>query len=117
MFITDSDDISNIDFSKYKNIFFFKTTILFEDDMKVPNLISIKNEECKVTVNSIFLAPKFSEISLSTKIDTLIFNTLYFSDFFIKFEDLIIKNKTVFNSVELDKLFLNKMTKLFKYEK
>ena len=117
LFITESDDISNIDFSKYKNIFFFKTTILIEDDMKVPNLISIKNEECKVTVNSIFLAPKFSEISLSTKIDTLIFNTLYFSDFFIKFEDLIIKNKTVFNSVELDKLFLNKMTKLFKYEK
>ena len=116
LFISESDDISNIDFSKFKNIFFFKTSILIEDDMKVPNLISIKNEECKVTVNSIFLAPKFSEISLSTKIDTLIFNTLYFSDFFIKFEDLIIKNKTVFNSVELSKLFLNKMKKFFKYE-
>ncbi len=116
LFISENDDISNIDFTQYKNIFYFKTLILIEDDMKVPNLISSKNEDCKVTVNSIFLAPKFSEISLSNKIDTLIFNTLYFSDFFIKFEALIRKDKTVFDSHELDKLFISTMKNLFKKE-
>ena len=85
--------------------------------MKIPNLISNKNDQCKVTVNSIFLAPKFSEISLSTKINTLFFNTLYFSDFFIKFEGLIIKDKTVFNSNQLEKLFISKMKQTFKIEK
>ena len=116
LFISENDDINNIDFTQYKNIFYFKTLILIEDDMKVPNLISSKNEDCKVTVNSIFLAPKFSEISLSTKIDTLFFNTLYFSDFFIKFEALIRKDKTVFDSHELDKLFISTMKNLFKKE-
>ena len=116
LFISENDDINNIDFTQYKNIFYFKTLILIEDDMKVPNLISSKNEDCKVTVNSIFLAPKFSEISLSNKIDTLIFNTLYFSDFFIKFEALIRKDKTVFDSHELDKLFISTMKNLFKKE-
>ena len=114
LIISESDDISNIDFLKIKNVFYYKTSILIEDDMKIPNLISNKNEHCKVTVNSIFLAPKFSEISLSTKIDTLVFNTLYFSDFFIKFGDLIIKDKTVFNSNDLEKLFISKMKKTFK---
>ena len=116
LFISENDDINNIDFTQYKNIFYFKTLILIEDDMKVPNLISSKNEDCKVTVNSIFLAPKFSEISLSNKIDTLIFNTLYFSDFFIKFEALIRKDKTVFDSHELDQLFISTMKNLFKKE-
>jgi uridine kinase len=116
LFISENDDINNIDFTQYKNIFYFKTLILIEDDMKVPNLISSKNEDCKVTVNTIFLAPKFSEISLSNKIDTLIFNTLYFSDFFIKFEALIRKDKTVFDSHELDKLFISTMKNLFKKE-
>ena len=117
LIICEKDDISNIDFLKIKNIVFYKTSILIDDDMKIPNLISNKNDQCKVTVNSIFLAPKFSEISLSTKIDTLFFNTLYFSDFFIKFESLIIKDKTVFNSSELEKLFISKMKQTFKIEK
>ena len=117
LIICENDDISNIDFLKYKNVFYYKTSILIEDDMKVPNLISNKNERCKVTVNSIFLAPKFSEISLSTKIDTLVFNTLYFSDFFIKFGDLIVKDKTVFNSNDLEKLFISKMKNTFKLVK
>jgi uridine kinase len=117
LIICENDDISNIDFLKYKNVFYYKTSILIEDDMKVPNLISNKNERCKVTVNSIFLAPKFSEISLSTKIDTLVFNTLYFSYFFIKFGDLIVKDKTVFNSNDLEKLFITKMKNTFKLVK
>ncbi len=117
LIISENDDISKIDFLKIKNVVFYKTSILIDDDMKIPNLISNKNDQCKVTVNSIFLAPKYSEISLSTKIDTLFFNTLYFSDFFIKFESLIIKDKTVFNSSELEKLFISKMKQTFKIEK
>ena len=115
LIILENEDISNIDFKKYKNIFIFKTLILNEDDIKIPDYIYNNNKDCNIVINSIFLAPKFSDIILSNKLNTVLFNTLYFSDFFIKFEKILKNNETIFNSKELNKKFFNIIEKNFKY--
>lgn len=113
LIITEYDDLEKIEWSKYKNILFFKTVILTEEDMKIPEIIFSNNKKCIVIVNTIFLAPKFAEILLGNKLNTLMMNTLYFSDFFIKFEHLIRKDETVYNSKILAQLFSKKLTKVF----
>ena len=115
LIILENDDISKIDFKKYKNVFIFKTLILNEDDIKIPEYIYNDNNDCNIVINSIFLAPKFSDIILSNKLNTVLFNTLYFSDFFIKFEKILKNNETIFNSKELNKKFFNIIEKNFKY--
>ena len=114
LIVTEFDDLDKIEWEKYKNILLFKTLILTQEDMKVPEIILEKNKKCSVVVCSIFLAPKFADILMNSQLDTLLLNTLYFSDFFIKFEHLIRKDQTAFNAKELSTLFKQEIPKLFK---
>ena len=107
------DYLDKIEWGKYKNILLFKTLILTQEDMKVPEIILEKNKKCSVVVCSIFLAPKFADILMNSQLDTLLLNTLYFSDFFIKFEHLIRKDQTAFNAKELSNLFKQEIPKVF----
>ena len=113
LIVTEFDDLDKIEWGKYKNILLFKTLILTQEDMKVPEIILEKNKKCSVVVCSIFLAPKFADILMNSQLDTLLLNTLYFSDFFIKFEHLIRKDQTAFNAKELSNLFKQEIPKLF----
>ena len=101
----DSDNIENIDFEKSKIVMFFKTSIMNENDIKVPEYILSKNKDCKILICSIFLAPKFAHYLTSNQINSLSFITLYFSEFFVKYDKIIKKDETVYNEKELEKIF------------
>jgi hypothetical protein len=101
----DSDNIENIDFEKSKIVMFFKTSIMNENDIKVPEYILSKNKDCKILICSIFLAPKFAHYLTSNQINSLSFFTLYFSEFFVKYDKIIKKDETVYNEKELEKIF------------
>lgn len=103
--IFESDDISNLCFEKCKNVFFFKTAILNENDIKVPEYILSKNKECKIIIGSIFLSPKFAHYLTSNQMNSLLFVTLYFNEFFVKYDNIIKKDETVFNGKELENNF------------
>ena len=101
----DSDNIEKIDFEKCKIVMFFKTSIMNENDIKVPEYIMSKNKECKILICSIFLAPKFAHYLTSNQINSLSFVTLYFSEFFVKYDKIIKKDETVYNEKVLEKIF------------
>ena len=103
--IFDTDDISNEDFEKCKSVVFFKTAILTENDIKIPQYILNKNKDCNIIICSIFLAPKFAHFLTSNQMNNILFVTLYFSEFFVKYDEVIKKDKNVFNEKELEKLF------------
>ena len=99
------DDISKIDFEKCNSVIFYKTAILTENDIKVPQDILSKNKECNLIICSIFLAPKFAHFLTSNQMNSILFSTLYFSEFFVKYDEIIKKDETVFNEKELEKIF------------
>lgn len=99
------DDISKIDFEKCNSVIFYKTAILTENDIKVPQEILSKNKECNLIICSIFLAPKFAHFLTSNQMNSILFATLYFSEFFVKYDEIIKKDETVFNEKELEKIF------------
>ena len=99
------DDISKIDFEKCNSVIFYKTAILTENDIKVPQDILSKNKECNLIICSIFLAPKFAHFLTSNQMNSILFATLYFSEFFVKYDEIIKKDETVFNEKELEKIF------------
>ena len=99
------DDISKIDFEKCNSVIFYKTAILTENDIKVPQEILSKNKECNLIICSIFLAPKFAHFLTSNQMNSILFATLYFSEFFVKYDKIIKKDETVFNEKELEKIF------------
>ena len=101
----DSDNIEKIDFEKCKIVMFFKTSIMNENDIKVPEYILSKNKDCKILICSIFLAPKFAHYLTSNQINSLSFVTLYFSEFFVKYDKIIKKDETVYNEKVLEKIF------------
>ena len=105
--VFDSDDLTKIDFEKCKIVFFFKTAILTEKDIKVPKYILSKNKDCNIFISSIFLAPKFAQFLISDEMNSIIFTTLYFNEFFVKYDEIIKKDETVFNEKELEKIFKN----------
>lgn len=112
--ITENDDVSAInDVKKYKNILFFKTSILSEEDMNIPEQILTLNPNCNLIINCIFLAPKFGELILGVRLNCVMLNTLYFSDFFIKFERFLINNNTTYNKNELCVLFTKQFQDIF----
>ena len=111
--IFDSDDISNEDFEKCKSVVFFKTAILTENDIKIPEYILTKNKDCNIIICSIFLAPKFAHFLTSNQMNNILFVTLYFSEFFVKYDEIIKKDKNVFNEKELEKLFQKLVEKSF----
>ena len=102
--IFNSDDVSNEDFEKCNSVIFFKTAILTESDIKIPQYILSKNKDCNIIICSIFLAPKFAHFLTSNQMNNILFVTLYFSEFFVKYDEIIKKDQNVFNEKELEKL-------------
>jgi uridine kinase len=113
--IFDSDDISNINFENCNIVFFFKTAILNENDIKVPQYILSKNKDCQIIISSIFLAPKFAHYLTNDQMNSIIFATLYFNEFFVKYDNIIKKDETVFNEKELEKTFKKIAKENFNY--
>lgn len=111
------DDSKKYNYKMYKNIFYFKTAILSENDIKVAKNILDINKSCNLFIFTIFLAPKYADLILNKEINTTLFSTIYFSDFFIKFEDIIKNDDRIFNEKELKKLFSEKIKNDFDYEK
>ena len=93
----DSDDVTKIDFENCNYVIFFKTTILTENDIKIPNYILSKKKDCNIIISTIFLAPKFAHYLLSNQMNSIIFTTLYFNEFFVKYDGIIKKDETLFN--------------------
>ncbi len=102
--ILDSDDISNIDFKHCSTVFYFKTAILTQNDIKKPQYILSKNKDCNIIICSIFLAPRFAHLLLGKQMNFILFVTLYFSEFFVKYDKIIKSDKMVFNEEELEKI-------------
>lgn len=111
------DDSKKYNYKMYKNIFYFKTAILSENDIKVAKNILDINKSCNLFIFTIFLAPKYADLILNKEINTTLFSTIYFSDFFIKFEDIIKNDDRIFNEKELKKIFSEKIKNDFDYEK
>ena len=95
--VCENDDIDKIEWKKYKNIIFFKTTILNEEDMLIFDNIFTQNKKCVLLINALFLAPKFGEQILGNRVNHILLNSLYFSDFFVKFEQIIKDDNELFN--------------------
>lgn len=119
--ILDSDDITNYDFKYCHTVLFYKTAILTSNDIKKPQYILSKNKDCNIIICSIFLAPRFAHLLLGKQMNSILFVTLYFSEFFIKYEKIINDDTLVFNDEELKKLvnqmILNIDNKLINYFK
>ena len=115
LLLFDDDNLEKYDFKKYQNIFYFKISILSENDIEGPKYILSKNKDCNLFIFSIFLAPKYADLLLSKEINTTLFSTIYFSDFFIKFEDIIKCKYTIFQNKDYKDLFLAKIKNDFNY--
>ena len=113
----DNDNIENIDFKTKKYIFFYKTSILSDDDIKIPKQILTQNKSCTLVIFTIFIAPKYADLILSKEINSTVITTIYFSDFFIKYESIIKNNETVFNDKEFKKLMVEKIKNDYNYER
>ena len=111
--IFDSDDISKEDFKHCPTVFYFKTAILTQNDIKKPQYILSQNKNCNVIICSIFLAPRFAHLIIGKQINSILFATLYFSEFFVKYEKILKNDKTVFDENELDKMVKQLMSKRF----
>ena len=116
LLLSDEDDLEKYnDFKSYKNIYYFKTAILSENDIEGPQYILSKNKDCNLVIFSIILAPKYADLLLSKEITNTLFSTVYFSDFFIKFGKIIKGNEDVFNDKEFKKLFFEKVKNEINY--
>ena len=113
----DNDNIENIDFKTKKYIFFYKTSILSDDDIKIPKQILAQNKSCTLVIFTIFIAPKYADLILSKEINSTVITTIYFSDFLIKYESIIKNNETVFNDKEFKKLMVEKIKNDYNYER
>ena len=102
--VFDSDDISNYDFNHCPTVFYFKTAILTQEDIEKPQYILSQNKNCNIIICSIFLAPRFAHLIIGKQINSILFATLYFSEFFVKYEKIIKGDKLVFNEKELEKI-------------
>ena len=109
--VFDSDDITNYDFKHCSTVLFFKTSILTSNDIQKPQYILSKNKNCNIIICSIFLAPRFAQLLLKKRMDSTLFATLYFSEFFVKYEKIIKSDETVFNEEELKKMVKQMISK------
>lgn len=113
--IFDTDDVSKINFEDKKIVIFYKTAILNENDIKIPQYILSKNKDCNIFISSVFLAPKFAHYLTSSQINSIIFITLYFNEFFVKYDEMIKKDDTVFNEKELEIHFKKSISEIYNY--
>lgn len=111
------EDLKKYNYKTYKNIFYFTMDILSENKIEGPKYILSQNKDCNLCIFTIFLAPKYADLLLSKEINTTLFSTIYFSDFFIKFEEIIKKSNTLFIEKEFKNLFMEKIKNEFDYEK
>ena len=102
--VFDSDNITNYDFKHCPTVFYFKTAILTQEDIQKPQYILSQNKNCNIIICSIFLAPRFAHLIIGKQINSILFATLYFSEFFVKYEKIIKGDKLVFNEKELEKI-------------
>ena len=102
--VFDSDNITNYDFKHCPTVFYFKTAILTQEDIQKPQYILSQNKNCNIIICSIFLAPRFAHLIIGKQINSVLFATLYFSEFFVKYEKIIKRDKLVFNEKELEKI-------------
>ena len=109
--VFDSDDISNYDFKHCSTVLFYKTTILTPKDIEKPKYILSKNKDCNIIICSIFLAPRFAHLLIGKQMNSILFATLYFSEFFVKYEKIIKNDKMVFNEEELKKMVRQMLSK------
>ena len=112
-----SDDMDNLELKDTKYIFFFKTSILSLDDIKIPKKILNDNKSCTLVILTIFIAPKCADLILSKEINSTVITTIYFSDFFIKYENIIKNNETIFNDKDFKQLIVEKFKMDFNYDK
>ena len=117
LLLSNKDDITKYNFKNYKNIFYYTKAILSENDIEKPKNILSKNKDCNLFIFSIFLAPKYADLLVSKEINATLFTTIYFSDFFIKFEEIIKNNDTLFNDKDLKKSLYEKIKNDFDYDK
>ena len=110
--VFDSDDISNYDFKHCPTVFYFKTAILTQEDIEKPQYILSQNKNCNIIICSIFLAPRFAHLIIGKQINSILFATLYFSEFFVKYEKIIKGDKLVFNEKELEKIVKQMLLKM-----
>ena len=113
----DGDNLKKYkNFKGYQNIIYFKTAILSDTDIEVPKYILSKNKDCNLLVFTIFLAPKYADLLLNKEINNTLFSTIYFSDFFIKFNNIIKNDDGHFNDKKFKELFSAKVKNDFDYE-
>ena len=113
----DTDEPDNFDYKSKKYIFFYKTSILSNDDIIIPRKILSENKSCTLVVFTIFIAPKYADLILSKEINSTVITTIYFSDFFIKYENIIKSNQTLFNDEKFKSLLVEKFKLDYNYEK
>ena len=113
--VFDDDEISENEFKNNKYIFFYKTSILDDKDIEIPKKILAENKSCTLVIFTIFLAPKYADLILSKEINSTVITTIYFSDFFIKYENIIKSNESIFSDKEFKSLMLEKMKLDFNY--
>jgi hypothetical protein len=113
----DTDELDNFDYKSKKYIFFYKTSILSNDDIIIPRKILSENKSCTLVVFTIFIAPKYADLILSKEINSTVITTIYFSDFFIKYENIIKSNQTLFNDEKFKSLLVEKFKLDYNYEK
>ena len=111
------DDIKENEFKNNKYIFFYKNSILDDKDIEIPRKILADNKSCTLVIFTIFLAPKYADLILSKEINSTVITTIYFSDFFIKYENIIKNNESIFSAQEFKNLMLEKMKLDFNYVK
>ena len=70
--IMDNDNLENIDYKTKKYIFYYKTSILSDDDIKIPKKILAENKACTLVIFTIFLAPKYADLILSKEINSTV---------------------------------------------
>ena len=113
----DGDNLKKYkNFKGYQNIIYFKTAILSDTDIEVPKYILSKNKDCNLLVFTIFLAPKYADLLLNKEINNTLFSTIYFSDFFIKFNNINKNEDGHFNDKKFKELFSAKVKNDFDYE-
>ena len=115
--IMDNDNLENIDYKTKKYIFYYKTSILSDDDIKIPKKILAENKACTLVIFTIFLAPKYADLILCKEINSTVITSIYFSDFFIKYENIIKSNETIFSDAEFKKIIIEKFKNDFNYER
>ncbi len=75
------------------------------------------NKSCTLVIFTIFIAPKYADLILRKEINSTVIISIYFSDFLIKYENIIKSNETVFYDKEFKKLMIKKIQNDYNYEK